>query len=585
MIFTESTFAFSNKKKAAEKFVEEQEKSKQDSSETQGQEVPTEGGTLIGGGNSTKLPGASKNYSYFNKIDSDIIKLVENGSPDSLKTAMAKFKKTESEYADNEKVLVAVASYIMETVWPSVRQTWVSYPAPDDNPYIGAINSARNGVFDSSTGNTDFLSTLLPCLVLMSSKTGETVLDQCEQAITAALKENETSVLANYLAGILYERKNDKIRSENYYKIAYENSKDTKEICLAYSKILSESGKNELAAKVVETIAKSNQNDLQVLKQNAYLSFKNRDYSAAEQYVAKVLQQTPNDLEFVLFRAKIFVEKSDYIHAVSLLDMYARQNDSDLDYLVLRSRVQLEWSKNAAAATETIEKALRLYPDSEDALMIAAKLSSSTDAPVAGKYADELAQMVLSKNPQNTEALKYALDGLVLRENWNSAYEISKDLIAKLPSDPELIMRHVTVCIKLGKKNEAFDVATKAYNSNKNDETIIQTYVYAYCQVSSRDSSLSLINNLMNNSSSKIKSYLYYQRSFLQRGEDSQLADLRSSLIANPRNTDALFRLYEIYYGKKDYRKAQYYLKQVVAINPNDSTTKKLNETLTQLIQ
>ena len=89
----------------------------------------------------------------------------------------------------------------------------------------------------------------------------------------------------------------------------------------------------------------------------------------------------------------------------------------------------------------------------------------------------------------------------------------------------------------------------------------------------------------MFHSSSKVKSYLYYRRSFLQLTEEKSLADLRSSLIANPRNSDALFRMYEIYYSKEDYRKAQYYLRQVVAINPNDSSIKKLNEALTKLIQ
>ena len=71
----------------------------------------------------------------------------------------------------------------------------------------------------------------------------------------------------------------------------------------------------------------------------------------------------------------------------------------------------------------------------------------------------------------------------------------------------------------------------------------------------------------------------------MQRTEDSALADLRSSLIANPRNSESLFRLYEIYYEKEDYRKAQYYLRQVVAINPNDSSIRKLNEALTQLVK
>ena len=87
------------------------------------------------------------------------------------------------------------------------------------------------------------------------------------------------------------------------------------------------------------------------------------------------------------------------------------------------------------------------------------------------------------------------------------------------------------------------------------------------------------------NASQKMKSYLYFQRSYLQFSEDLKLADLRSSLTQNPRNSEALLCLYEIYFDKKDYKKAQYYLRQVVAINPNASSVRKLNEALTQLMK
>ena len=113
----------------------------------------------------------------------------------------------------------------------------------------------------------------------------------------------------------------------------------------------------------------------------------------------------------------------------------------------------------------------------------------------------------------------------------------------------------------------------------------MQAYVLAYSSVGSRDAVIKYIDSQINTSSQKMKSYLYYRRSFLQLTEEKSLADLRSSLISNPRNSDALFRLYELYYAKQDYRKAQYYLRQVVAINPNDSSFKKLNEALTKLIQ
>ena len=533
-----------------------------------------------------KLPVTSKSKSYFSKINAEIIKNVENGSPDSISKAMASIRKSESELSESEKVLIYVSSEMMRILWPSQKITWTSYEVSDETPYTGALKSVKNGIYDTSTGNSDFLTTFLPSLVYLTPNISTNVQSQCEKGILSSLAINPDSVAANYLAGLYYEKTGDYLKSEKYLKKSYDGS-HTIEILLEYAKVLSKNGKSALAEDVMKEAGSGSDSttNLAVLKQNAYIAFEKGDYTAAEEAVARVLQQTPNDLEFVLFRARIFIEKNDYIHAVSLLDMYARQNDTNIDYLILRARVQLDWSKNTNAATETIEKAMQLYPDNVDALLIAARISSLTDGPVAGKYADELAAIVLEKKPSNSDALEYSLDGLVQRENWQEAYDISSSLIKQQPDNENLILKHVTVCLKLKKTSEAMEVAQKAYNANPSNETITQTYILACTQVLSRDESIKLIDSMLPNASSKIKSYLYYRRSFLERSEDTALADLRSSLIANPRNSDALFRLYEIYYDKKDYRKAQYYLKQVVAINPNDSSVRKLNEALTQLIQ
>ena len=144
---------------------------------------------------------------------------------------------------------------------------------------------------------------------------------------------------------------------------------------------------------------------------------------------------------------------------------------------------------------------------------------------------------------------------------------------------------YVQTCISLKKNQEAYDFVKKQLDSNPDDELLQQAYVLAYSKVGNRDQVMKYIEGKLATSSSKMKSYLYYRRSFLQYSEENALADLRSSLISNPRNDDALFRLYEMYYDKKDYRKAQYYLRQVVAINPNDSSVKQLNEALTKLIK
>ncbi len=530
-----------------------------------------------------KLP-SSRPKSYFSKIDSQIVEGVENGSAQSISKAMSDLHRPAADYSASEKVLIYVASEMNRILWPSQKISWTVYEITEDTPYTGALNSVKKGIYDTSTGNTDFLTVFLPSLVLLTPNITANVQSRCIQGILDALQINSQSVAANYLAGVYYSKILDFQKAEPYLQKAYESSQ-VMEIALEYAKVLSKNGNYALAEYVMRKAGQDGSSNLQMLKQNAYIAFEKGDYTLAEDYVARVLQQTPNDLEFVLFRARIFIEKNDYIHAVSLLDMYARQNDTNLDYLILRARVQLDWSKNTNAATETVEKAMQLYPDSEDALLIAARLSSVTDGPVAGKYADELAAMVLEKNPSNSEALIYAMDGLIQRENWSEAYSISKKLLQNSSSDANIILKHVTVCLKLGRNSEAMEVAKKAYAATPSDETIAQAYVLASTQVLSRDESVALIDSMMKTASSRMKSYLYYRKSYLERTEEVVLSDLRSSLIANPRNSDALFRLYEIYYDKKDYRKAQYYLKQVVAINPNDSSVRKLNEALTQLVQ
>ena len=531
---------------------------------------------------SIKLPSAKRDFFY--KIDAAVLTGVQNGSPDSLREAMSLMRKKSIEFDESEKVLAAVSAEIMKLVWPSEKITWDIPVITDENPYMGAISSVKQGVFDSSTGNVDFLTTLLPALVIMNNNSDISILEPCENAIQAALQIQSDSVLANYLMAKLYERKRSFENAEKYMALAYTSSPKTTEINLAYSRILRANGKLAEASQILNSIDNTS-NDIAVLKQNAYIAFDAGEYDSAEMYVARVLQQTPNDLEFLLFRAKILVEKKDYIHAVSLLDVYARQDSSSIDYLVLRARVQLDWSKNTAAASETVEKALQMYPDNVDALMFAARISSETDSPVAGKYADELAARVLEKKPGNQEAMTYALDGLIHRENWQEAYTASRNLISSGNVSPAVVEKYVKVCLKLGKNAEAYDYAKARYDANPTDELLLESYILAYSKVGNRDAVLKYIDSLMASASPKVKSNLYYRRSYLQLTEEKALADLRSSLISNPRNSDALFRLYELYYAKQDYRKAQYYLRQVVAINPNDSSFKKLNEALTKLIQ
>ena len=174
---------------------------------------------------------------------------------------------------------------------------------------------------------------------------------------------------------------------------------------------------------------------------------------------------------------------------------------------------------------------------------------------------------------------------LVVEGKWAEAYAASKKIMAAQNPGVEAIATHARVCLSLGYNAEAWDTASALYARLPNDEKAIQVYVECMVRTGRGAQASRFINTSINGASSSMKSFLYYQRSFLAGGEAAQLSDLRSAVIANPRNSDALFRMYGIYLSKQDYRKAQYYLRQVIALNPNNQNYLKLNAELDKLIR
>ena len=527
----------------------------------------------------------NKSYTYFSAVPKEIMADVEIGSPSSLRRAIQAIRKQSSELTENEKVLIAIESNIMQMVWTAERVDWESPDVSSGNSYLGAINSAKNGIYDTSTGNVDFLTIVLPSLVVTKVSDVSSFFYDSEAALKKGLQLCPDSVLASYLLGILYKKNSMYEKAAEQFKKAAGLAPELFQVLYAYAESLELSGNQPEAEAQVKILLEKYPSNAGVLKLGAQVYFVEGDYSKAEEYISRVLQQEPNDLAAVLFRARILIQKKDYIHAASLLDVYSRQDSFSKDYLLLRSQIQFEWSKNNTAAVATIENALKNYPGDKDVLLYAAKISSSTGLSVAGESAEFYANQVLAVAPDEKEALLYATEGFIREKEWQKAYEVSSRLVSGADSSREYLFNHVEICLALKRYDEAWNLVSQAYRQSPSDENVVQAYISVMVASGRNSQALSLINQQIDSAGSKLKSFLYYQRSFLRETEALSLSDLRSSLIANPRNSDALFRLYEIYFAKNDYRKAQYYLKQVVALNPNDSELRALNEKLNSLIK
>lgn len=527
----------------------------------------------------------TRDHSYFAYLPKQITDDMENASPASLRRAASAVRQLDSLYEENNKVLLLIAANIMQMVWTSERVDWESTSVSSETSYMGAIKSAKDGLYDTSTGNIDFLSIILPSLVVTRVNDVSPFFDRAKTDLSACLTIRPDSVLANYLMGTLYKKTGRIEEAVPYFYAAFSGAEDSFQTGYAYAECLFDAGKNVEANNAVQKLLSRYPQNVQALTLASRIAYATGNLGSAEEYVSKVLQQNSGDLSALIFRAKILVEKKDYIHAASLLDMYSRQDNSSKEYLLLRAQVQMDWNRNIPNAVSTIEKALSLYPDDMDVLLFAARLAKKANTAVAGRSVEDYAMKILQGDPENEDAKFYAVEGAVQAENWLLAYKMSSTLIEKNRYSKEICFNHVRICLALKKFDEAWNYISALYKNDPADEDVLENYVHVMVASGRSVQALSFINQLISSAPPKLKSSLYYERSFLQSGEENALSDLRYSLMSNPRNSSSLFRLYQIYFNKKDYRKAQYYLKQVSALKPNDEQIRSLTDELNSLLR
>ena len=534
----------------------------------------------------TQIPMPDNSFrSYFYSIDQKILAYVENGSPDSLQQASSLiYKNSKGTLSDKEIVLMNVCKQIMQVAWPSRKVTWEVPSSQTDNPYSRILQSAANGIYDSSTERTDFLTTLLPSMVIFSRADVQSYYAKAKKDLNTALAMRPDSVLANYLMSVLEINRGSTESAATYLTKAEKGASSCVELKAVEAAIQYNMGNYSRSLSQGELLLASSPQNSLLLKICAMAAIKTGNVDKAENYVLRVLQNEPENTNFTLYRADILMSKNDYIKASSLLDAVAKTDSTSKLYLIERTRLLREWNKNNAAASQTIAQALQKYPEDADVLLCAASVASESSSPVAGKSAVELANKVLAKLPENTQAQRILISEHYKAGRYQEAYQMCSKLI-KEDDSKETFFAYIDICIALKNNAQAMETASKLYSSYPEDEDVLRSYINMLVATGKREQAQKLINTKLETSTGRTKSFLYYQRSLLATGEDEIFADLRASLTANPRNKDALYRFYRIYYNKQDWRRAQYYLKQVVAIDPRNSEFLAQNAELDELLK
>jgi tetratricopeptide (TPR) repeat protein len=531
---------------------------------------------------------------FFYQIPPVVLKNIQRGSPSSLMQAVMQLRKVSGKYTESEKILLSVCSGIMGLAYPTENLGIKVPEVTTPNPYTGAIMSVYSGIYDSSTGNFDFLTLTLPSLILLTSSTRTSYYDQAEDALLKALEMEKESVLVNYLLGILYRKRGDTNRALVYLTAAHRLDQETRETSIALAVLYAQTRDGGAAETIALKMLETSPNYPDALELCADIYHERGDVQRTTEFVDRILHILPGSGKYTLLRAQLSLDAGDYIRTVSLLDNYTRHNSGSRDYLLLRATVQRDWFKDNAAAIALMEQALALYPEDEKVILQAAQFAAGITAAVTndeipgtirGKSAGNFAEQVLGMNPHSFPALAIAADEAFAHRDWQGAYDYTGRVIDLEVATPRILEIHVSACLELGRIDEARALAEDFYRAQPAADEAIRSYLRLLTVTTRREEAMRVIQEALPDARAGRKSFLYLQMSLLETRDGEKIECLRKSLTANPRNTDTLLEFYRYYFAHSDLRKANFYLKQIISIVPKDEYIQRLNSELEQMMR
>ena len=541
----------------------------------------------IGEGTILSLPG--KDELAEKKLDSTLAAHIEKASPASLKEAVLFIQNDSKGLTNENKLYLKIIADIMYLVYP-LETNGVKPPiSNEDEPYLQALKEVKSGLYPVSTKKDGFLSLIIPTLVLTYNDFSDTTLAQYSEDIESRLMEAQKlrpqSVLPYYLLGLLKEKNNKLTEAVALYQKAWQLDSSCYPAGFKYGHFAAESGNGAEALKIADTLNSSYKDNTEVKLLYAQAHIAKNDLNKASENIVSVLKKEPENISALLLRIRILIEQKEYLRANSLLDAYSTKNKTAKNYLLYRARVTKEWNKNLIRASEFLTEAYKYYPEDFNVLLACAEICFEASTKIDNKSADFFIRKVLDAYPKNTAALALLVKNDINNGKWAQAVESAEDLAAKYPSDAnkELLL---TSYLGAGQTSKALSLAKKLYANTKNpSSSFINLYMEALYAGKDYQTVKQVINQKIKGADSQLKSILYYYNAKLEQGNSSEYLNfLQSSLLSNPRNKDSLFAMYEWYLKTKDYKKAKYYLGQVLALNPSNKNLVNLSENLDKLL-
>jgi len=529
----------------------------------------------------TSLPATSLVTAVQTERDS-IEALIALGSPSSLEQAVELSGQASKIPLADAKVYGWIAYEMARLVYPELAgELPPSSMSPPESPLVRAFIDARNGKPGVPDADAGPLLELFPALSIFRLKTAAA----SGAALSAAERFSRfglASAAADLARGIALERSGDLSGALAAYGKAESAASDCYPATLGKARMLVELGRGQEALTALSGLTASIADGSASRRIRAQALYAAGLYEEALPLITEVLLEDPLDSRFALMRAHLLVERGEYKQAAPLLDAYASINPADRLYILLRARSSMESAKDRSAAAAALRNGLTRYPDDEEMTLYAAEVFWGGDAKEKAE-AVAYAEKALAVDLGSIRALKILLESDLANQDYPSAAYRADAILAtgKDFTDYESLYR---AYLGAGRLEDASRLAQSWRAKDPASETAAIAWATSLVERGENTAAADLISSLLTTKgTSSYRSMLFWLQSRLMADDDAILSSLRSALVENGLNVDALAAMSDIYVKKADYQRARFYLKQAIAISPDRVDIVERRNVLTQL--
>jgi tetratricopeptide (TPR) repeat protein len=510
--------------------------------------------------------------------------LTESGSLPSMLQALELIRSRDLGGTEFGRVMAGVNTLLIRLVYPDSPARLPYVDLPQTHNYTRIIMEAERGVYVRPPADSDdFFEYILPFLVI-NEQTRPEILSDVLRDLVKAGELQRNSVLPPFFQGIVHERAGRFGQAEAAYRRAYSLSAECYPALIGVARVMMLTGNTGEAVSILSDLLIRYPDGTGIKRQLAVTYYESRDWDKALQTVDEILLSEPRDGELLLMKARIHIEQGQFSQANAPLDTYASINSNDRDYLFYRARVQAEGNRNRDSALNYLRSILRTNNNDVEVMIYAVTLLMESQRPADQSEGRQLLEQLRRVSGAAVDVLSLSLNDAVRRENWQEAQGYLSRILAVRRTSSDLSNAYY-VERGLGNNSSALTFARELYERDTSNNDYAVIYASALIDNGRREEASRLLESRLNSNGGSAKSQLYFLRSRIQPNEDAALGDLRSSIFEDPRNLDALIAMFEVYHRRREERRAVYYLRQAIAIAPDNPRLQRYEREYSALLE